>query len=124
MRIKIEVPDDCIASAICSAVESGIYYWVDRKFGVEFLGEGKPPEGSCLSNYPRYFAPLQEGSMILYEDQTKKRFELKSRDFGGALERMSAQVPHQFAQLLEENGDAITGDVLVQLACFETVKYG
>ena len=37
---------------------------------------------------------------------------------------MATKTPRHFANMIREAGDAETGDVFVQLACFGEIKYG
>ncbi len=126
MKIEIEVPERFIADQICTACESGIYYWVDQSEGVEFKGEGNVPDDAdeITKQFPHYWAPIQDGAMCFTEAETGKKFEIKKADFGTALELMATKYTRHFSHMMSEQGDAITADVLIQLAAFGEIKYG
>ena len=75
--------------------------------------------GGTLVVYDGYEmeSELNEG-----EDPTKHYLTLK--DVRKGLRLMKKKYPHHYADLVEENDDAITGDVWLQLAVFGEVIYG
>ncbi len=127
MKVELEVSDETIANCICSAVESAsIGYWLNRKHPVEFIGEGNPPLGSIFMDYRMYYAPIQEGSMVFYEnDETEegKRIELKRADFEKALHLMGDIAPTRLAEILADDTDSVTADILIQIAAFGKIRY-
>ncbi len=134
MEIKVNVPDDAIVGALISGVESGIYYWV-KVPSVEFLGlPGVIPTGSSWvkviegDDISSYFGPLQDGHMILIEVEEstgkEKKHQIGKKEIAKALQLMAEKWPQHFKDVVKESGDAVTGDVLIQLACFGDIKYG
>ena len=60
----------------------------------------------------------------LYENEEPTKHYLTLKDVRKGLRLMSKEYPHHYADLVEENDDAITGEVWLQLAVFGEVIYG
>ena len=60
----------------------------------------------------------------LYEGDEPTKHYLTLKDVRKGLRLMKKECPHHYADLMEENDDAITGDVWLQLAVFGEVIYG
>ena len=58
------------------------------------------------------------------EEKAEGRHPITLADVEKGLELMRDQYPHHYADLVEEEDDAITGDVWLQLAVFGEVIYG
>jgi hypothetical protein len=58
------------------------------------------------------------------ELETGKVYRVSDADIERAVRLMLQQTPMQFAAMLAERGDAVTGDVLVQFAALGELKYG
>jgi len=58
------------------------------------------------------------------EEKAEARHEITIADVKKGLELMRDQYPHHYADLVEEEDDAITGDVWLQLAVFGELIYG
>jgi len=103
--VTIDVPDQLVTDTIITALEGGINYWcrsaergsADRLNITFFENEGPHPgtrHAFVASDWPRILAT------------------------------MATKAPRHFANLVGDYGDAVTADVLVQIACFGEIKYG
>jgi len=98
----IRIPTQLITDTIISAIEGGIYYWCRRA-----------AVGS-----------LDWLRVSLLEGDTGTTFELTAEVWPRVVSLMAAKAPHHYANMVGGRGDAVTADVLVQLACFGEIKYG
>lgn len=117
MEIKIEVTDQTIDDTLCAAFEGGSAYWARIDRGTDRAAVGArysheiPMRGGVLQlvcpDYPECIArPLDRAAIA------------------AGLKLMAEQHPRHFADMIGENGDATTGDVLVQLAVFGELVFG
>ena len=60
----------------------------------------------------------------LYEDDEPSKHTLTLKDVRKGLRLMKKEYPSHYADLVEENDDAETGDIWLQLAVFGEVIYG
>ena len=60
----------------------------------------------------------------LYEDDNPTQHTLTLKDVRKGLRLMKKEYPSHYADLVEENDDAETGDIWLQLAVFGEVIYG
>lgn len=67
-----------------------------------------------------------KGNPCRKDDETKqgKRFQIDAKEFQKALTIMAEKYPRHLSDLLMQNDDATTADVLIQLACFGDIVYG
>jgi hypothetical protein len=102
MNITTCIPEKLIIDTLISAVGGGINYWCSQ---------------ATLRSSDRLSARFSErdGGAV---------FELKKPDWPRIVALMATKTPRHFANMLCGAGDAETGDVLVQLACFGELKYG
>lgn len=132
-EFEIEVPlklsSELLSNVLCSAFDPGYAstgYWgtVDRKVEpLEWLHEDKTrPEkgGHWLHEYP--LSP--GGKLIVWEQEEDKRHEFGLEQIRKGLDIMARDFPKHFGDIISENDDAITADVLVQCGIFGEVKYG
>jgi len=102
MDVVTCIPTQLITDTIISAITGGIYYWCRRATA-----------GS-----------LDWLRVSLLEWDTGTTFELTAEDWPRVVSLMAAKAPHHYANMVAGRGDAVTADVLVQLACFGEIKYG
>ena len=118
MKLAIEIKDEDVQNALHSAFDAGIAYWA-------MVGTlSKQPEGAeYASEYPMHGGWVQ----LALRDPDESVPQPKRLDYA-ALERavvlMAEKHPQHFAAMIGENGDATTGDVLVQLAVFGDIVFG
>ncbi len=128
---KVQLTDERIADVLVSAFEGGINYWA------EIVSVNKPADAIPHATergwlmvgdegYPSYIAsPIIGGSVMLRDADDGANDHLLNRVMlENGLNIMAAEYPNHFADILNENDDAGTADVLVQLALFGEVVYG
>lgn len=130
--IKITISRQRVAQMLVSAIEGGISYWCERQ---EF--KKKEPDAwepvldagdENPSRWPIYDYPLLPGGEVSFraDDGTGRvkvcKLNLETITKGLAL--MAEKYPHQFANFINDDDDAGTADVFVQLCCFGEVVYG
>ena len=76
-------------------------------------------EGKGVVVYDNY-----EMDSELNEGETPTKYHLTMDNVQKGLELMRDEYPHHYADLMEEEDDAITGDVWLQLAVFGELVYG
>lgn len=120
-----EISLDDIASLLCSAFEGGSNYW----YYIEEEKEPKSFEFRCdekrIYNHIDY--PLnEEGYLIIRSTEDSERhfhkFDLDAIKRG--LNIMANKYPNYFADIINGNGDAETGDVFLQCCLFGEAIYG
>jgi hypothetical protein len=102
MNITACIPDSLVFDTLVSAIEGGINYW---------CSQAKLGSSDQLS---ARFSERDGGAV----------FELTEADWPRVVALMATKAPRHFANMFCGVGDAETGDVLVQLACFGEMKYG
>ncbi len=132
MKIKttvdVEIKD--IIDLICIGVEGGMMDWCQTM-------DADIPKDSDISeipedmhDFPRYYAPFVKGGAINFVvdetegDEEPKKVRVGIRRIEAAMQMMADKYPHHFRDFIDDNSDAITGDVFVQLAVFEEVVFG
>lgn len=125
-----------------SAIEGGINYW-GRIYGARTPDAGASRRaaeaigGDALLHFAAstptwaayYFAPFVDGGCVFIMD-TEEPDSRPLRIDGAALVRALAtmmsepKLARHFSDIITENDDATTADVLVQLAAFGEVRYG
>jgi hypothetical protein len=130
-----------IADVLCSGMEGGIGYWA------AIVRYDAPPEGVELCTFWRDSSlgdevfrhihyPMCEagGGVVLEHDPVRKDDQMNEDDMAEstlnwpklekAVQLMAEKYPGHFKNILDDNDDAETGDVLVQLALFGELVFG
>lgn len=123
VKADISIPQKRISDLLCNAFEGGsnYWYWID-----EFnYPEGQTKESLGLK-FPHIELPLVEGGSLTISDIEKdmptKILDMKAIIKG--LRIMSEKFPKHFANFIEENDDADTGDVFLQCCLYGDVVFG
>lgn len=134
-----EVPEHRMRCALCTAFEGGSNYWYtideDRTVFAEGLSyEDFREGGKCtLKEYwhPLELIPFHEGCKICILDKESaeigeklEAYFLDREKLMNGLQVMAKKYPRHFADLVNENDDAITGDVYLQCCLFGSCIYG
>lgn len=130
IKTTVSIDMNTIADLLTSAFESGYTdYWCER------VGEVSPfPENLWVwSEYPdcpSYVTyPLSVGGAILCiedsgdGDKPRKR-SLTLTGIKKGLQAMAIKAPHHFANIVNKNWDAETGDVFLQFCLLGENRYG
>jgi len=109
----VEIPDQRIKDLLCCAFEGGSNYWYEI-FG--FVNpEDKP------AKFRRLELPLMDGCALAI---VEKLYTHNRQALQQGLELMALKSPRHFSDFLNENDDAETADVFLQLCLFGDVAYG
>ena len=130
-KVCVEVDDQKIQDQLCSAFEGGSNYWY-------FIEESiNPTETRYLSDVPTaggflvitamergpYSLDLDEGLLDLDKcAMLPAVLDRKACERG--LQVMAVSYPKHFADVVNEDGDATTGDVFLQCALYGEVIFG
>ena len=125
-KVKFEhtISDDKIANMLVSAFEGGSNYWCridkfNKPPGTPFKFKGD------TEIYRHASYPVSEGGSLLIKDTTDgKNYTLDNETIVNGLKIMATKYPKHFADFLNDNDDADTGDVFLQCCLLKDVKYG
>lgn len=124
MKIKFtqehNIPDSRIQDLLCCALEGGSNYWyIITKFGY--------PDGKTSKDYefPHLELPFKGGYLMIGDREDgqiiPRKLDINSIEKG--LRLMADKYEYHFAEFIEENEDAVTGDVFLQLCLFGELVY-
>tara|TARA_R110000824_G_scaffold201667_4_gene385773 strand:- start:1538 stop:1927 length:390 start_codon:yes stop_codon:yes gene_type:complete len=122
--IEINVPlsftQERISDLLCSAFEGGSNYWYE-------IVRYKFAKGKAGSDYKykHIEVPFDGGAIIICdkEDPTTQA-KLDKAAIVKGLELMADKYPDHFKDWVDENADAETGDVFLQLCLFNEIVFG
>lgn len=119
-----EVSAKNIMYQICAAVEGGIGYWAESfKLKSSSIAPTEAPWYSDTALYTGDFTI----EVIEHEEHKEGRGVstlLTPDSLRRGLHLMAEKDPKQFKSILDEDGDAITADLLIQYCAFGEVIYG
>jgi hypothetical protein len=131
MKLTVEIPDTHMLNMLCNAsyrdytaldgeLEKA-YNWV--KFNPEAMADLDMPE--CWE--PQVFAYLRansEHTVLIIDEFSDDVYPLTWDSMCKAMQLMAKDYTHHFNDLIQENDDATTADVFLQLSLFGDVIYG
>ena len=125
VSVKHDISLDRISNLLCSAFEGGSNYWY-------VINEFVEPKAFTFRTdedevYRHLDYPLNEGGAVIVgdmedEDAEAKTLDLKAIEKG--LKIMAEKYPRHMSDFINDNDDAITGDVFLQCCLFGEVIYG
>ncbi len=123
IQITSNVSEQILEDTLTSALEGGIGCWAS------ITGfKNKKPQRSpkdAMNYLPSYLTtPLSDDGILLLEDEEETTFELNRIKLLEGIKVMAQKYHQDFTDMVSENGDSNTGDVLVQCAIFGEVIYG
>jgi predicted PhzF superfamily epimerase YddE/YHI9 len=131
MRVEIDIPEERIACLFVSAIEGGSNYWIKEisrtPYAADYQRDVDLGPGQLFLRLP--FTVTEDRSE---EQQEPLDHVITEEDVRQALAIMAGTVTAQqrnvpsrhFAEFVNENEDAETGDVFLQLCIFREIKYG
>lgn len=108
--VNIEVPDQTIVDLFITACEGGSNYWC-AKVTPTVKVESDP-----------YVDMLQ--GFTATDRETGRVIKVSPEQIQMGLARMAEQYPHHFQDMVNDNHDAVTADVLLQMCVFGELIYG
>lgn len=112
--VSFQISRERIGDLVCNALEGGSTYWLDG------FKPDSYPEGTSWGHE----AVAHGADFTIRFDCGEKQHVVSGSRLANALELMARKYPKHFADFLNENDDADTGDVFFQLLCFGEVVYG
>jgi hypothetical protein len=128
---EVEVPINRVRDLLVCAFEGGSNYWA----GVSYrkIREGLKPEdflaGGSQQPTGGYYhwcqlMPTVEGCSVMVTDQEEnEQWELDLRHLVNGLHLLAARYPHHWTDFIQENEDANTGDIYLQVCLFGEERY-
>lgn len=124
-KIDITVSPATLCDTFCTAVETGSGYWLNG-FKLEW-SENETTERPWYAD-PEVFAGDFKIACTYDDPEGDDGAEatkvITPEDVKGGLEFMLRNHVRHFADMVAENGDAITADVFIQCVLFKEVVYG
>jgi len=124
---EVEVPLERVADMLCCAFEGGSNYWYHIKVK-------KPPEQFTFRYMPDLMEkptsytdfPTNRGGYLIVGDNEDSMPDglLDLGTIRAGLQVMADKYPRHFQDLLNDNDDAETGDVFLQLCLWGDVVFG
>lgn len=125
MKIAVDVKPKMVANALVSAFEGGSNYWIQNVIIHPPKEEDQVKHLDGETFWPRYDGPLCPGGVLKIKAvDSNKQSNLHSGSIMEGLRVMAREHPRHFADMLSGEGDATTGDVLLQCCLFGEVVYG
>jgi hypothetical protein len=112
---------ELVAGLLCDAFEGGSDYWA-------YISRRVPPtEWTYTEDEGRHYIhliPLNPGGQLVFTEPDGKEYYLTQASVQHGLQIMSDKYPRHFADAINGNDDAETGDVFLQCCLFGEVIYG
>jgi hypothetical protein len=139
IKITLNIPIERVQDLLCDALEGGSNYWCEIKSYNYPAGETKK---SLNIKFQHLEIPFKGGSLTIRDTEeeadlnlAKKKgcADLKTKlndkilnlqSITKGLQIMANKEPRHFADFMQENDDADTGDVFLQCCLFKEVIYG
>lgn len=132
VQSPVEVSESRVRDLIVSAFEGGSNYWVgkiDQKYPNNLSLKDFRTGGKFSipgDYYPGYIlVPFQDGcSLEITPDDETKSYTLNAASMRRGLEMMVTKAHSHWVDFLNEDDDATTADVFLQLCLFGEIVYG
>jgi hypothetical protein len=115
----VELDPQRVSDMLCAAFEGGSNYWCDR---IEVVAD-EYPDGASYGHE----VPMAGGELRIFtgdEDQEYVKHTITRERCIETLTLMAQVAPRHFADMLNENDDADTGDVFLQLCALGEIVFG
>lgn len=131
MKITIDIPDTHMFNMLCNASYND-YTAVQGELERAFKWAKENPEAMADYDYPECWEPQvfaylkanAEHKVLIIDEFSDNVHPLTWGSMCEAMQLMAKHYTHHFDDLIQENDDAITADVFLQLSLFGTVIYG
>lgn len=123
--VTIAAPDERMAELLCSAYEGGSSYWARQDDGKASPYRLVGPVSSLAGRPVGALELVPDFDVEITDiEGDGKKHRLTLRKLRAGLQAMATKYPRHFCAFLEENDDAVTGDVFLQCALFGELIYG
>lgn len=127
-----QIDDNRIRGLLCDAFEGGSNYWIDNicpelTGGLVFDDFKTGGSQQIPDDYWHWsqLVPLVEGCAVVVKDNEDGKFHRLDREaICRGLQLMADKYPEHFLDVVNENDDATTGDVFLQLCLFGELVFG
>ena len=116
IKMTVELDRQRVVDTLINALEGGSNYWLTSYS----LGSGEDDSEKELQGILNGIG----GMLVKENDRDEKSHVVTVKDIEAALQDMANRYPWHFKNLVDENDDAETADVLLQLAALKEVVYG
>jgi len=116
IKMTVELDRQRVVDTFINALEGGSNYWLTSYS----LGSGEDDSEKELQGILNGIG----GMLVKENDRDEKSHVVTVKDIEAALQDMANRYPWHFKNLVDENDDAETADVLLQLAALKEVVYG
>ncbi len=123
VKIELSVSHQALSDLLCNAIEGGSNYWCQA---ITRLGKPQTQTNTPIYLY-RHEYPFHEGCALLVipsEETPQKECIVDLATITKAIQIMADKHKDHFLNFLNDNADAETGDVFLQLCCFGEVLFG
>ncbi len=118
IQIRLDITEEQVLDMLITGFEGGSNYWYSQ------LAPRKETSKKDNSTDRFYDNLLHNGFELVDKEDNDKKYTVTPAAIRKAVSLMYAQERQHFANWIDGNGDAITGDVFIQLAVFGKVIYG
>lgn len=132
--VSYSIPEKRVADLLCSAFEGGSAYWCQMERCILGKGDGNPwGDGDEIIRLPDSYraAFSTDGAVLLHDTEADEEdglspnpYRLDREAMCRGLKVMAEKYPKHFADFINEDDDATTGDVFLQCALFGEIRYG
>jgi len=111
VNIEVTLTEDRIASILVGAMEGGSNYWIDW---ITYAPYKSIEDGKLELRLP---IEIKEDGEITTHTLTREKLQK-------GLELLASTEPYQWSLIYDEQDDASTADILLQLSLFGEIVYG
>ena len=125
MRIPTttEVSSQKISDLFVTAIEGGCHYWLYSISTPEIAASFSLDPDDCWYAHAEVFED-DDFSVTIKPEEDYDSYEIDLDAIHRGFEIMAEKYPQHFKDVVEDNHDAITADVFLQLCTFEEIVYG
>lgn len=139
VKIETEISDKQISGILCTAFEGGANYWytgldyeLPEGVSIDEFGEGGSRQTKGDYWHWCQLIPLvdEEGFALTLrdkldeDDKNDSPYRITRESIEKGMKIFAAEYPQHFSDFINQNDDAITGDVFLQCVVFGEAIYG
>lgn len=121
IKTMVEISEKRILDLLVGAFEGGSNYWVEE---LCIKVPGVRSKESGVDYYTKAQIAAVFGEVRIKAAEDDKLYTLNRAAIQCGLEAMALKYHRHFADIVDENDDATTSDVLLQMALFKEIIYG